>query len=132
MQMDDTRFMVLVGGAFNLCMVALLIWGLHLRAVRRARRFEILHEERMLAMQKGIPLPELPQIEDAMRGWPDRVATSDPRWALIAGVIALFLGIGFISAMIVIGAREWSLGLIPALLGCGLLVLYELLRHGRK
>jgi hypothetical protein len=131
--MDYSQFIILVGGAFNLCMVGLLIWSLHLRAARRARRFEILHEERMLAMQKGIPLPELSQIEDVMRGWPDRVAASDPRWALIAGVTGVFLGAGVISAAVTINSSDlWPLGLIPSFLGTGFLLLYGLLRHGRK
>jgi len=74
-------------------------------------------------------LPELQQLEDAMRGWPDRVATSDPRWALVSGVTALFLGVGVISAMVTINSKEahdlWPLGLIPTFLGAGFLLVYD-------
>ena len=131
-------YLILITGGLNLGLLALLIWGLHLRAMRRARRTELLHEERMLAMEKGIPLPELPQIEDALRPWPDRLTNSDPRWALIVGVLSTFGGAGFIAAVLIMATRSpdayhfWPLGLLAVFFGTGCLVLYGLLRRGRK
>ena len=43
--------------------VILLLLAWHLRAARRQRRLELQHKERMMAMEKGIPLPELPAEE---------------------------------------------------------------------
>lgn len=130
------NILILITGALNLGLLALLIWGLHLRATRRARRLEMLHEERMLAMEKGIPLAEMPQMEESLRAWPDRVASSDPRWTLMVGVISVFLGAGIMATVLTIKSNDarqfWPLGLLPMFWGFGFLLLYGLLRHGRK
>ena len=127
--------MILVAGGLNLVLLGLVICGWHLRAQRRARLFELQHQERLLAMEKGIPLPELAPVEDS-RAWPDRVVSYDPRWALIGGTISLFLAVGFIAMCLAIGGDDakkfWPIGLMPLMLGAGLLLLYKLLRHDRK
>jgi len=134
--MTTDIYLILVAGGLNLVLLGLVICGWHLRAQRRARIFEMQHKERMLAMEKGIPLPELAPSEDSTRAWPDRVVAYDPRWALISGVITVFLGFGFIVTCRTINSNDahqfWPLGLMPAILGSGLLLLYGLLRHGRK
>ena len=40
---------------FGWVLLLMLIW--HLRGRRRERRMEMIHKERMMAMEKGIPLP---------------------------------------------------------------------------
>jgi len=47
--------------------VILLLVAWQLRSSRRERKVERQHKERMMAMEKGIPLPELPADEE-----PDR------------------------------------------------------------
>ena len=133
--MIENIYMILVTGSLNLLLLGLVICGWHLRAQRRTRLLEMQHQERMLAMEKGVPLPELTPAEDS-RSWPDRVVSYDPRWALISGVISVFLAVGFIAMSLSINSNDakqyWPLGLMPLMLGAGLLALYGLLRHGRK
>jgi hypothetical protein len=134
--MDQQNFLILITGGFNVAMVALLIWGLHLRAMRRARRFEMMHQERMMAMEKGIPLPELAQWEDSARAFPDRIANSDPRWTLITGVLSISVGAGIMATILAVRSSDAKqflpLGLLPIFFGAACLLLYRLLRHGRK
>src|SRR5262245_30198110 len=40
--------------------VLLLLAAWHLKGLRRQKKLELIHRERMMAMEKGIPLPELP------------------------------------------------------------------------
>src|SRR5687767_7877276 len=55
----------LVFGAFLLASAAALVaWGLMLRFRRR----EIQHREWMAALEKGVPLPDLSRLENAMNG----------------------------------------------------------------
>lgn len=99
----------------------------YLKHKTRAVRLEILHKERLAAMEKGIPLPELP-----MDPWPDP-KNPDPAHVLpILGTVLFTLSIG---TMIVIymtqpaGNRAFWVAPLPfAFLGAGLLV-FHLLRQ---
>ena len=63
------------------------------------------------------------------------MVSSDPRWTLIVGVISVFLGAGIMATVFTINSNDakfWPLGLLPMFWGAGFLLLYGLLRHGRK
>jgi hypothetical protein len=47
--------------------VLLLLVAWHLRAARPERRLERIHRQRMMALEKGIPLPELPEQDEPAR-----------------------------------------------------------------
>src|SRR5712671_2101149 len=79
--------------------IFVLIWifgwaffGLLARRMRdkaKLARLEMAHKERMAAMEKGIPLPELPDLEHHFgRG-------RDPRQSLLlGGILCIFIGVG--------------------------------------
>jgi hypothetical protein len=120
---------------FGWVLVFMAIWLV--RSGRRQRRIEILHAERMAAIEKGIPLPELPDYQalsdGALRA--RHAAVENPRWALGAGAICLMLGIGVSLALWLSGDRYhneiWSFGLIGVFLGVGLMLHYLLMRPGK-
>lgn len=108
-------------------------WGLTLagRSLRdksRMREREMIHQERMLAMQSG---KETPGASSATA-----LPTSDPshaaRWfrmvALGIGLFLLFAGVGMCLAFSIATAffEIWPIGIIPALGGIGFLLFYGL------
>ena len=111
-----------------------LAWGivgyLYMKYQSRQKRLEIIHQERMAAMEKGIPLPEFP-LEPARERRPP-----DPTVLPILGTVLLTLSVG---AMIVLylnlEAPSHSLWVSPlpfAFLGVGLIAFHFLqARPGR-
>jgi len=81
----------------------------------RQRRREMLHTERMKALELGQPLPDIPPDDPS----------GDPYGNLKAAIILLFLGAAFLLGS---GAAEEREMVIPALI-CGFLGLAFLLIH---
>jgi hypothetical protein len=106
-------------------LAAAFVAYLYFRHVERQRRLEIVHQERLAAMEKGIPLPELPLD-------PPRIGRApDPRAPLIHGIVWSALGGGAMLALRLMGplpsgAVLWPLPLPLALLGVGLMLFYAL------
>lgn len=105
---------------------AVVAW-LYFRNKERQRRMEIVHQERLVAMEKGFPLPELPS-EPAK-------APKSPRELLIHGVAWVAMGSGGalalrLTAMNINGTPAWPLPLPLLLLGLGLILVYAL--DGRR
>jgi hypothetical protein len=120
--------------------VILLLVAWHMRSSRRERRLELQHKERMMAMEKGIPLPELPADDTPSR--PGLVADVfgsiriNPRWPLGLGALFVMFGIGLSAALALSQEAEhyrvWSFGLIPLFFGLGLMLHYALTRPGQS
>jgi hypothetical protein len=123
-------FLAVLGG------VALAIWARHLREAKKVALREMIHRERMAALEKGVELPELPgDVVGQERG-----AADGSPWvrsaALLAGVVLLLGGLGLSVSFLLIGPGTnvsdlsllWPLGLIPAFTGVGLLLYYLLER----
>jgi hypothetical protein len=106
-------------------LAAAFVAYLYFRHAERQRRLEIVHQERLAAMDKGIPLPEFP-ID------PPRVPTPpDPRAPLLHGIVWSALGGGGMLALRLIAPLPdapvlWPLPLPLALLGIGLMLYYAL------
>ena len=106
-------------------LAAAFVAYLYFRHIGRQRRLEIVHQERLAAMEKGIPLPEFPLD-------PPRVPTQpDPRAPLIHGIVWSALGGGAMLALRLIGPQPnapvlWPLPLPIAFLGIGLMLYYAL------
>lgn len=94
---------------------------------------EMIHRERMSAMEKGLPLEGLGLEDTAMPG----VALASDRQDVITWIrfTALFLGLAFFFGGLGMAVGFfiapdpdlndiWSLGLIPTLTGLGLLIFY--------
>ena len=113
----DSLIVAVLAGAF-------VAW-LYLKHAGRQRRLEIVHQERMAAMEKGIPLPELP-LDPVKVPKP-----TDPREVLLHGIVWTALGGGAVLGLYLFGARVnasalWPLPLPLALLGVGLILYYAL------
>lgn len=141
--MDVLAFTLLVLG-----LVALAIWSRHLRDAKQMQVRKIIHEERMRAMEKGIAIEdlvhegmarELAQMTEGAR-IPGSDAKSYMMWirvsTLCLGLLFLFGGIGVTASLPLVGDPEfqvmWPLGLIPALIGIGLLLFYGMSRGHEK
>jgi hypothetical protein len=114
---------------------ALLVIVWYVKGLRRQRRMELVHEERMAAMQKGIPLPELPEYAEERRSLLADALTSlrlNPRWPLGVGALSILLGVGTSLALRLSGddyhRQIWSFGLIGVFFGLGLVLHYRLTR----
>ena len=91
----------------------------------RQRRLEVIHQERLAAMDKGIPLPELPIDPLRCRSRPIRGRP------LIHGIVWLAFGGGAMLALALLAPVNevqalWPLPLPLALLGGGLILYYVL------
>ena len=75
-------------GTVTFALVAGVIGYLYVKHLGRQKRLEIIHQERMAAMEKGIPLPEFP-LDPAQQGRPP-----DPNVLPILGTVLLTLSIG--------------------------------------
>lgn len=125
---DTQQFMMVfsIFWIFGWMAIFIVIWQLRVRG--RQKRLELIHQERMLAMEKGIPLPELPELpqESTVAGtkamW--RAQATNPQWSLGIGAIFMCLGIGISLALFLSGdayhRQVWSFGLISVFLGIGL------------
>lgn len=98
---------------------------LYFKHLERQRRLEIAHQERLAAMEKGIPLPEFPLDP------PKVPVPPDPRELLVHGIVWTALGLGAMVALLLIGPPSnglvlWPLPLPLGLLGIGFLLYYAL------
>ena len=81
----------------------------------RRRRLEILHQERLAAIEKGIPLPELP-LEPPSAGVPQ-----GGHFSLFPGIVLLTFGVGSMAAFLMTMqlADYWMLPLPIVFMGVG-------------
>ena len=110
-------------GVIVAAIAAALVAYLYFQHVERRRRLEIVHQERLAAMDKGIPLPELPLDPPRIQKGPD------PRATLVHGIVWTTLGIGSMAALALIGSSGptfWPLPLPLAFMGIGLILYYAL------
>jgi hypothetical protein len=119
-------------GVIVLALAGALIAYLYFRFLERQRRLEIIHAERLAAMDKGIPLPELPLDPPRAPGTP---STHVP---LILGIILAAFGFGLMAALRLVspaggnitgGRSIWPLPLPIALMGAGLILYFLLARE---
>lgn len=139
--MEEKGIVVVAGVVLILGLIALSILRKHLIEYKQLRLREILHQERLKAMETEMPIPEL-QVDDhqllAANAGPAR---NGPRlsavmWvrlvSLCLGLFMFFCGAGMGVAFLGSGDSEmskvWTVGFIPALAGIGLLLFYRLSR----
>jgi hypothetical protein len=85
--------------------------GIALAAFRhQAKRAELEHQERMLAIEKGVPLP------------PAMLPPARRRNPYIFGFILIGIGLAMMFAMQIEGDRDWGWGFMFLLPGLGILL----------
>jgi hypothetical protein len=122
---------------FGWVLLLILIW--HLRTRRRERRLEMIHKERMMAMEKGIPLPELPEFAEASGSSLAEAVGAiriNPRWPLGVGAVLAMLGAGISLALWLTPEQDphnaWPVGLVGVFFGIGLFFHYFLTRPATR
>jgi hypothetical protein len=123
---------------FGWVLLLILIW--HLKGQRRQKRMEMIHGERMMAMEKGIPLPELPDFAEppARSALAEAVASIriNPRWPLGLGAVCVMVGAGLCLAFWLAPDPEphnaWPFGFIGVFFGIGLVFHYFLTRPATR
>lgn len=107
-----------------------IVGYLYMKHQSRQKRMEIIHEERMAAMEKGIPLPEFP-LEPVRERRP-----RDPTVVPILGTVLLSLAAGtmIVLALFPEGPSHgfWVAPLPFMFLGVGLIAFHFLNREPRR
>jgi hypothetical protein len=108
---------------------------LYMKHRKRRQTIELIHKERMAAMEKGIPMPEWPDYDvngkaavcEDIRG--DR--KENPKGALGAGAILMMVGAGMCLAFYLWPAvrQIWPIGLIVVFTGVGVMLSYLLTKE---
>jgi hypothetical protein len=111
-------------GLVTLALAAGVVGYFYVRQESRRKRLEMIHRERLLAMEKGIPLPEFP-MEEPRATEPDNVIP-------ILGMVLLSLSVGtmIVLNLMLQGAEHgfWVAPLPFAFLGVGFLAFHFLKR----
>lgn len=96
----------------------------YLKLRERHHRMEILHAERLAAMDKGIPLPELP-FDPPAEAWK---RPPDPTVPLAIGIVLAAFGFGAMAMLAFLAEDKpyWAVPLPIALMGLGLVLYYRL------
>jgi len=118
----------------------LAIWSRHLREAKRVAMREMIHRERMVALEKGQPLPEVPADAASSIERGGDTASWVSRASLLAGLALTFAGIGLLVSFTLTPNRPEtaglgdlaSMGFLPIFTGVGLLLFYVLDRRGRR
>jgi hypothetical protein len=119
-------------GAVVLALAAGVVGYVYVRHQSRTKRLEMIHQERLVAMEKGIPLPEFP-LEP-----PRNPSASDPTNVIpILGTVLFSLSVGtMIVLYLTLGATAahgfWISPLPFAFLGVGLLAFHLLKRDAGR
>ena len=117
-------------GAVALALVAGIVGYLYVRNLSRQKKIEIIHQERMAAMEKGIPLPEFPLELARERREPD------PNVIPILGTVLLSLSLGtMIMLYLTLPAPSHSIWVVPlpfTFLGAGLIAFHFLKGESRR
>lgn len=118
-------------GTVVLALAAGIVGYVYVQHQTRRKRLEIIHQERLVAMEKGIPLPEFP-LEPARNS-----QGPDPTGVLpILGTVLLSLSIGTMIVLYrTLGAAEHGFWVSPlpfAFLGVGLLTFHFLKRDAGR
>lgn len=137
---DPGMFWALLGMTWVFACAAVLIVVWHLRSKRRMEKMTLVHQERMKAIEKGVPLPEFPELtEEARMQQFDKIFTPpklNPRWPIGVGVVVMMAGVGYMMAFLLSSdpeaAKIWSMGLIGIFFGFGLVLYYFLTRQPDK
>jgi hypothetical protein len=109
---------VSIGEVIIIAVAIAFVIRLYFAHHERQRRLEIVHRERMAAIEKGIPLPELP-LE------PPVVATQpDTHFPLFPGIVLVTFGVGSMLACMMTRdlSEYWMLPLPLVFMGIGMIL----------
>ena len=111
-------------GMVTLALAGGIVGYLYVMHQSRQKRIEIIHQERMAAMEKGIPLPEFPLEPERERRQPD------PTVLPILGTVLLSLSVGTMIVLAIVAGPSHGFWVAPlpfTFLGVGLIAYHYLL-----
>jgi hypothetical protein len=96
----------------------------YLKRREKQRRLDIVHAERLAAIDKGIPLPEVP-IDPPPSAWR---RPPDPKVPLAIGIVLTAFGVGAMVMLAIVaqGQPFWAVPLPVVMMGLGLILFYRL------
>ncbi len=93
---------------------------------------DLIHKERMNAIERGVPYPELPPYAATEEKYHVNGSSPNPRRMLAWGVVLLIGGVGVLVSLLISQnddlRHNWTLGFVPMFFGFGLGLAYCLLR----
>ena len=110
------------------------------RMVLKARMVELAQRERIAAIERGVDISQLQPLpsggidndDTPIFGTPRQVTLNRSRGLLVGGIVTLAVGIG-LGAMLALlndgSERVWAVGLIPGMVGIGLLLSSVVIRR---
>jgi hypothetical protein len=117
-------------GMVALALAAGIVGYVYVKQQSRRNRLEIIHQERLVAMEKGIPLPEFP-LESAQNP-----RDPNPTVLPILGIVLFSLAVGTMIVLYrTLEADEHSFWITPlpfAFLGVGLFIFHFLKRDAGR
>ena len=99
---------------------------------------EQVHKERLAAIEKGLPYPELPpySFEEEEHTMNATHRRSNPRLMVVYAALLITSGCGALTGMIISEnpavRQNWSLGLIPMFMGVGALLGALIMASGKR
>ena len=107
-----------------MALIAGFLGYLYLKGREKQRRLDIIHAERLAAIDKGIPLPEVP-IDPPPSAWR---RPPDPKVPLAIGIVLTAFGIGAMVMLAIVaqGQPFWAVPLPVVMMGLGLILFYRL------
>ncbi len=137
--MNEPQVWVAIQMVPLLGLLALFLVGWHLRQQKALRIREMQHRERLAAIEKGLTVPEPspePEHMIVIGGLGNGGPGAGERAALATGLVLFLGGVGFLAAFSQMAkgkleelANFAPLGLIPMLVGVGLLLYFFLSRR---
>jgi hypothetical protein len=96
----------------------------YMKRLEKQRRLDSVYAERLAAMDKGIPLPEVP-VDPPPSAWR---RPPDPKVPLAIGIVLTAFGAGAMLTLAIVaqGQRFWAVPLPIAMMGLGLILFYRL------
>jgi hypothetical protein len=96
----------------------------YMKRREKQRRLDIIHAERLAALDKGIPLPEVP-IDPPPSAWR---RPPDPKTPLAIGIVLTAFGAGAMVMLAIVaqGQPFWAVPLPVTMMGLGLILFYRL------
>ncbi len=120
-----------IGDGIIVAAIAALAFGyLYLKFRTRVRRLELIHQERLVAMDKDFPLPEIPLDPPPAHKPPKVHAPPNPLILMSIGVVLVAFGAGTMIVLrfipLDIDPNFWITPLPLVLIGLGLLLVHLL------
>jgi hypothetical protein len=128
MEISWSNPLIVILWVFGWAAFALIIILINHR--KKQKVLELIHKERMAAIEKGLPYPEWPELE--VNG--EVKGKENPRGSLGAGIILMMIGVGISLTFYLWSAVRvvWPVGLIIVFTGIGVIISYFLTREKEK